>query len=210
MKLPNIEYKGDITKYIQAEDNPFDNISFYKDIEYFADEVSYTRFVKEVEKLVRTSKEYSAFISYIKNILGVNFCQVSSKICDSDATIEMHHGPIFTLYDICSTILNYYLKVGKKINTFRIANSVIDEHYALRVQVVMMAVTNHEAIKNRDLYLNVHQGIGDVNAFIKMYANCFDDVQKYKIYQYIQMSKNNPSFDTGILDIDNVEKMINI
>lgn len=210
MKLPNIEYKGDITKYIQAEDNPFDNISFFKDIEYFTDEVLYTKFVKEVEKLVRTSKEYSAFVSYIKNILGVNFCQVSSKIYDTDATIEMHHGPIFTLYDICSTILNYYLKTGRKINTFRIANSVIDEHFAMRVQVVMMAVTSHEAIKNRDLYLNVHQGIGDVNSFIQMYADCFDDNQKYKIYQYIQMSKNNPSFDTGILDIENVEKLIDL
>lgn len=208
MKLPNIEYKGDVSKFIQANDNPYANISYYKDLDYFTDENLYNKFVKDVEKLVRTSKEYSAFVSYIKNILGMNFCQVSSKIYDTDATIEMHHGPIFTLYDICSVVLNYYIKTGRKINTFRIANSVIDEHYAMRVQVVMMAVTNHEAIKNKDIFLNIHQGIGNVNEFIKMYADCLDDTQKYKIWSYINMSKNNPSFDTGILDLENIAKMI--
>src|SRR5574343_545945 len=142
MKLPNIEYKGDISKFIEAKDNPYEAISFYKDTDYFTDEIMYNKFVKEVEKLVRTSKDYSAFVSYIKNILGINFCQVSSKIYDTDATIEMHHGPIFTLYDICCVILNYYIKTGRKITTFRIANAVIEEHFAMRVQVVMMAVTN--------------------------------------------------------------------
>lgn len=120
----------------------------------------------------------------------------------------MHHGPIFTLYDICCVILNYYIKTGRKITTFRIANAVIEEHFAMRVQVVMMAVTNHEAIKNRDIYLNVHQGIGNVNEFIKMYADCFDDNQKYKIWSYINMSKMNDSFDTGILDTEHIAKMI--
>lgn len=208
MKLPNIEYKGDISKFIEAKDNPYEAISFYKDTDYFTDEIMYNKFVKEVEKLVRTSKDYSAFVSYIKNILGINFCQVSSKIYDTDATIEMHHGPIFTLYDICCVILNYYIKTGRKITTFRIANAVIEEHFAMRVQVVMMAVTNHEAIKNRDIYLNVHQGIGNVNEFIKMYADCFDDNQKYKIWSYINMSKMNDSFDTGILDTEHIAKMI--
>ena len=65
MKLPNIEYKGDISKFIEAKDNPYEAISFYKDTDYFTDEIMYNKFVKEVEKLVRTSKDYSAFISYI-------------------------------------------------------------------------------------------------------------------------------------------------
>ena len=208
MKLPNIEYQGDITKSIKAADDAFDMISYYKDLEYFGDEVNYSKYVKEIEKLVRTSRDYSTFIAYLKNILGLNFCQVSSKITDADATIEMHHGPIFTLYDICSVVLNYYLKTGKKISTFKIANTVLDEHFEMRVQVVMMSVTSHEAIKNRDIFLNIHQGVGNINAFINRYADCLDDIQKYKIYQYIQISKNNPSFDTGILDIDNVEKLL--
>lgn len=210
MKLPNIEYKGDVSKFIEAKDDMFANISFYKDIDYFTDEVLYSKFVKDVEKMVRTSKEYSAFISYIKNILGINFCQVSSKIYDTDATVEMHHGPIFTLYDVVSVILNSYIKRGYKINTYRIADRVIDEHYSLHVQVIMMAVTNHEAIRNRDIFNNFHQGIGDIDAFLKTYGAYLDDEHKYKIWNYMKMCEDNPSFDRGLLDVDHIKKFINL
>lgn len=211
MKLPNIEYKGDISKFIEASDDPFATILFYKDIDYFKDEILYNRFVKEVEKLVRTSKEYSAFVGYIKNKLGINFCQVSSNIYESDkVVIEMHHGPIFTLYDICSVILNWFIKHGYKITTFRVANKVIDEHFAMRVQVVMMAITNHEAVHNRDIFLNVKQGIGNLNEFIKTYSDCLEDDQKYKIWNYINLSKSNESFDKGFLDVDQIQKYVQL
>ena len=72
----------------------------------------------------------------------------------------------------------------------------------------MLAVTNHEAITNRDLFLNIRQGIGNVDAFIKKYANALDDEQRYKIWSYINFSQNNETFDTGILDVPNVVKMI--
>lgn len=211
MKMPNIEYKGDISKFIAASDDPFANILYNKDKEYFSDEMLYNKFVKECEKLVRTSKEYSAFVSYIKNVMGINFCQISSSIYESDKVqIEMHHGPIFTLYDISSVILNWFLKHGYKINTFRVANKIIDEHFALRVQVVMASVTNHEAIHNRDIFLNVKQGIGNLDEFIKMYSDCLDDEHKYKIWNYINLCQSNPSFDKGILDVDHIKKYVQL
>ena len=120
----------------------------------------------------------------------------------------MHHGPIFTLFDYCAIILNEFLALGKKISTFRIANRVIQEHYDLRVQVVMLAVTNHEAVTNRDLFLNIRQGIGNVNEFIAKYGPYFDDDQKFKVWSYIEYSKHNDTYDTGILDVKNVTKML--
>jgi len=210
MDFSGIKYKGDISKYIEAEDNPFDSISLYKDIEYFQDEVYYSKFVKHCETRIRASKEYSMFVSYIRNILGIDFCQVSSHIYSADATIEMHHGPIFTLYDVVSVILNYFIKRGKKITTFRIIDKVIDEHFERRVQVVMLAKTNHEAFHNQDLFLHVNQGIGNLNEFIELYNDCFDDVHKYKIWNYINLCKSNPSFDRGYLDVDHVAKLVRI
>lgn len=208
MKLPNIEYRGDISRMIHVSNDKFENISFYKDKEYFEDSVTYSKFVKACESLVRTSKDYSGFESYIKRVLGINFCQVTSSIFDTDATIQMHHGPIFTLYDICSVILNWFLKTGTNINTFRIANKVIDEHFALRVQVVMMTTTNHQAAHNRDIFNHVNQGIGNLNEFIKLYSNYLDDDHKYKIWNYINLCKSNPSFDRGILDVNHVLKHV--
>lgn len=207
MNIPGIIYKGDIVRSMETDDS-LETITMFKDREYFEEIETYKNYVKKCEKAVRTSQDYSNFIKYIKEILGINFCQVSSQIVSGDATIEMHHGPIFTLFDYCSIILNDYLQKGKKISTFRIANTVIQEHYDMRVQVVMLAVTNHEAVTNRDIFLNIRQGIGNVNEFIEKYANAFDDEQKYKVWNYIEYSKHNDTYDTGILDTKNISKML--
>lgn len=207
MDLPGIVYEGGIEKTISSDDTS-EIIMMYKPREFFSDANAYTKFVKSVERVVRHSDDYKAFVNWIKNVLGMNFCQVSSKIVEGDATIEMHHGPIFTLFDYCAIVLNDAIMRGEKISTFRIAERVIQEHFELRVQVVMLAKTNHEAITNRDLFLNVRQGVGNVDAFIKKYAHALDDEQKYKIWSYINFSKVNETFDTGILDAPSITKMI--
>lgn len=207
MDLPGITYEGGIAKTISSDDTS-DVIMMYKPVDYFSDLTAYTKFVKSVERVVRHSDDYKAFVNWVKNVLGMNFCQVSSSIVEGDATIEMHHGPIFTLFDYCSVILNDAIIRGDKISTFRIAKRVIEEHFAMRVQVVMLAKTNHEAITNRDLFLNIRQGIGNVDAFIKKYTHALDDEQKYKIWAYINYSKTNETFDTGILDVPNLSKML--
>ena len=207
MNLPGITYEGGIEKIVSSDDTR-DVIMMYKPRDYFDDDVTYTKFVKAVEAVVRKSDDYKAFVNWVKNILGVNFCQVSSQIIDGEATIEMHHGPLFTLFDYVSIVLNDFIQRGKKISTFRVADAVLQEHFDLRVQVVMLAKTNHEAIDNRDIFLNMRQGIGNVNEFIKRYAQALDDEQKYKIWNYINYSKTNETFDTGILDVPNVVRMI--
>lgn len=207
MDLPGITYEGGIEKTISSDDTS-EVIMMYKPVDYFSDIVAYTKFVKACERVVRHSDDYKAFVAWIKQVLGINFCQVSSNIVDGDASIEMHHGPIFTLFDYCSIILNDFIMRGKKISTFLVSDQVLEEHFQLRVQVVMLAKTNHEAITNRDLFLNIRQGIGNVNAFIQKYAHALDDEQKYKIWSYINYSKANETFDSGILDVPNVTKMI--
>ncbi len=209
-KLPNIEYKGDVSKFIEAEDDPYSNIMYYKDKEYFVDEILYSKFIKATERVVRTSKEYSDFVKYLKNVVGLNFCQVFSKVYDTDATVEMHHGPIFTLYDVTSIILNWFLNHGYKINTFRVANKVIQEHYDLRVQVTMLTITPHEAVHNRDIFNHFKQGVGNLNEFLKIYSDCLDDEHKYKVWNYVNMCKSNPSFDRGVLDTVDVKKYIKL
>lgn len=213
MNLPSIKYNGDITRFITTNDEYYDGISYFKDVEYFLDAMNRSKFTKEVEKLVRTSEDYSAFVHYIKNVLGMNFCQVSSKIYDTDATIEMHHGPLFTLYDIVDVILEWFIRNNMKINTFRVANKVIEEHFALRVQVIMLTITNHEAISNRDLFTHFNQGIGNADAFIKEYTPYLGDEQKYKIWNFMNLcdsSNFGKSFDRGFLDTDYIKKYIKL
>lgn len=211
--LPNIEVRQDVSKFIRSIDDG-EEILYYKDQEYFFDDTSYSKFIKEVERLVRTSKDYSHFVGYIKNTLGVNFCEVLTKVQESqNVEIEMHHGPIFTLYDVCEVILNWFLKTGQHITTFRVADKVLDEHYKLHVQVVMLSKTMHEAAHNKDIFMHYNQAIGDLNAFIKEYTYCLTDEQKYKIFQYAELCKNpafSKSFDTGLLDMVYVDKYIKL
>lgn len=210
MNFEGIVYNEDVSKFIEAEDDPNAAISLNKDLDFFRDENDYVKFVKKCEQLIRQSPDYSIFVRWVKDVVGINFCQVSSQIYDTDATIEMHHGPVFTLYDITSIILNDFMRTNRKINSVRIADKVISEHFDCKVQVVMLAITNHEAAHNRDLFLNIDQGVGDINRFIDYYKNSFDDIHKYKIWNYINLCKNNPSFDRGYLDIDHVSKVVKL
>lgn len=193
---------------VESSDGQSNYISFYKPVSYFEyDPKNRTNFIKAVESLVRKSDDYKKFVAYVKNTVGLNFCQVSSSIVDDvDATVEMHHGPIFTLYDYCEIILNKYLDRCLPITTFAIANEVINEHFELRVQVVMLSKTNHEAVHNEDIFLNLKQGLGNINEFIRLYAPYFDNEHKYRIHRYIAMCKDNPSFDNGVLDYQEIEK----
>lgn len=212
MNLPNIRYTGNFLKLVESKVDSENYISFFKPSAYFEyDPKVRSSFLKSIESMIRKSDDYKAFISFVKKTVGINFCQVSSNIIDEvDATVEMHHGPIFTLYDYCEIMLNKYMDRNIPITTFAIANDVIEEHFALRVQVVMLSKTNHEAVHNQDIFLNLKQGLGNVNEFIRLYAPYFDDEHKYRIHRYIAMCKDNPSFDNGVLDYEEAEKLLPI
>lgn len=214
MELPNIKYKGDIAKFIESVDDG-DQIFYFKDTDYFLEDTTYSKFVKEIERAVRTSPDYTNYVAYIKGTIGLNFCQAISGVYESkNVQIEMHHGPIFTLYDICETVLEWFIQNKQRINTFRVAEKVLDEHYALRVQTIMFSKTAHEAWHNRDIFTSLGQAFGDIDAFIKMYTPYLSQEQKYKIWNYINLCESNPafaeSFDTGILDLDYVRKYIKL
>lgn len=74
----------------------------------------------------------------------------------------------------------------------------------------MLSKTNHEAVHNGDIFLNLKQGIGNVSEFIKKYADYLTDEQKYRIARYIAMCKDTNSFDNGILDVEGISKMNNV
>lgn len=210
MNLPNIEYKGEFSKCVQAKDDPFEFITFYKPKEYFYMPDDFTKFAKDTEKLVRKHEDYSIYKDWLMHTVGLNFCQVSTDIYDTDATIEMHHGPLFTLFDYVSIILAKKIACNEKITTFRVADEVLQEHFELRVQTVMLAVTNHEAVHNRDIWLNIKQGFGDIAGFIERYKPYLSDEQKYRIAKYISLCETNDSFDNFIFDTERVKKVLRV
>ena len=180
-------------------------IPLYKDIEYFSNIESYVNFIKGCERVVRNNDRYKKYIYYLKNVVGLNHCQVLPGIEPDEngkIEIEMHHGPIFTLYDYCEIILEYFIIKKWKISTFRIADLILDEHQKNHIQVVMLLSTVHEEVHNRNIFINYQQAWGDLNAFIKKYGVAMSDNLKVKLNKYIDRSMMYDSNDFGVLKLN--------
>ena len=208
--LPNIEYKeekrGDrkIIPIVDSKQSMY-QIPLYKDDEYFLNIESYNNFIKGCERIIRGSDRYKKYIWYLKNTIGLNHCQVLPDIeIDEKGKIEveMHHGPIFTLYDYCEIVLEYFRLKKRRISTFRIADVVLSEHQQNHIQVVMLLATVHEEVHNRNIFINYKQAWGDLNAFISKYGDAMSDALKEKLNRYIDKSLIYDSNDFGILKLN--------
>jgi hypothetical protein len=200
--LPDILYTENKITPILDSHSSFYNIPMYKDEDYLANYESYVNFVKGIEKMVRTNDRYRKYISYLKKEVKLDRCQVLKNITDEDATIEMHHGPVFTLFDVCAIILEYFVLKKWKISTYRVADVVLDEHQKNRIQVVMVSTTVHQEIHNGDLFINIHQAWGDLNAFIKKYGIAMTDEYRDQLNRYIDRSLIYDSQDFSVLDLN--------
>ena len=204
--LPDIIYdRNKITPIVDAIHSYY-NIPYYKNAEYFSNFESYVNFIKGIEKAVRTNDRYNKYIYYLKNEVKLNRCQVLKNVVSDEEhkkiTVEMHHGPIFTLFDVCAIILEYFILKNWKISTFLVADAVLDEHQKNRVQVVMVSKTVHEEIHNGDIFINRHQAWGDLNAFIKKYACAMSPEYKEQVNRYIDRSFLYDTNDFGVLELN--------
>lgn len=200
--LPEIIYdKTKITPIIDSN-NSYYQIPMYKDEPYLSSIETYTQFVKGIESQVRHNDRYNKYINYLKKEVKLDHCQVLKNIDDKDADIEMHHGPIFNLFDICSIVLEYFRIKGWKISTFRVADQVLDEHQKNRVQVVMLSVTMHELVHEKEIFINYHQAYGDLKAFLDKYSIALLDEQKEKLNRYIDRSTLQDSTDYDVLQLN--------
>ena len=183
-------------------DGGYFTLKFYKEKGEFYDPKVFIGFVKNVEKLVRTSDEYKAYINYLKTEIGLNYCSVMGNITDEKTDIEMHHGPIFTLFDIVSIIVEHMLLHEEQISTFSVAKKVLDEHFENHVQVVMLCKTAHELVHSGKIFISTEQAFGDVNAFIEKYGDGMSDEQIDTFNKYVELSEKNKTTDNGYLRSD--------
>ena len=204
--LPNVEYKKKAQNPTIDSDNSFYELPFYKDADYFYNWDNTSAFANAVEKLVRSSNQYSRYIKYLKERLGLTYCQVLSNIDDESATIEMHHGPILTLFDYAIIMIDHCLYYNKKITTFQIANLLLEEHFNNNIQVVMLSKTVHEEVHENNIFLNMKHGFGDLETFIKRYREGINPATIEKINKYISLSLKADSFDKNILSLEQCVK----
>ena len=180
--LPNIEYSTEGKTSVVDSVSALYKLPFEKNDEYYSNLESKVRFLKGCEKLVRKSDRYKKYIFLLKKKCKLNKCQVLSRLTDNDCTIEMHHGPIFTLYDYAEIISDYHIKKGDEITTFDIADELLDLHWYHKIQVVMLSSTMHEEAHKRDIFINMNQAWGDLHGFLELYPLESDLKEKYNRY----------------------------
>ncbi len=196
-----VKYKHDEEKTITSDMVLYD-LSFYKRPEWLQDMDNFVKFIKGCEKMVRKHPDYDFFVSDVRENY-MNHCQILGNISSEDAVLEIHHGPLFTLFDICMVVTNSLIKRGyDKISTFTVSKIVMDEHKAGNIQIVVLASTAHQLIDTGEIFINLNQGIGNIGAFISKYKDGLDDVLIDKINKYIDLSKEYDSTDNSILDLE--------
>lgn len=211
--IPNIRHllSNSNNPIIDSVDSDFE-LPFYKYKAYFDNMDNFVRFVKNVEKLVRMSDEYKRYVKYIKVEVGVNFCQVLSGIIEdvdedspapsgNERLLEMHHGPLLTLFDVVSVVTDYMIFKGEKITSFSVADVVIQEHFDHNIQVVMLSESVHEQVHQKTVFLSLSHGLTNVVPFMKKYEVGFSYNLRCSINDYIEKSKKYGTMDNGVLDV---------
>lgn len=131
--------------------------------------------VKKIESMIRNSKEYRGYLSFIKEYLSIRNCAFFEKIdfVDQELSIEFHH--LITLYDLVTIVgckMISELKEKEFLLTFDIAKEIIMEHLNDNIPGVMLSRTIHEMV-HKGIYTipktskEVH--LGNYETFIRTY-----------------------------------------
>ena len=130
--------------------------------------------VGAIEKQVRGSYEYRAYINYLKNELDLNKCALmpgmDTKVVP--VSLEFHHFP-FTLYDVTEIVGRSMLSdqdSGRTVSTLEVAEKVMEEHFRNNIGLVPLTLTLHEMAHNGAIAIPFSAINGNYKAFMERYS----------------------------------------
>ena len=174
----------------------------------FADESEEKRFIKNVERLVRSSLEYREWLSFVKDTLGMQACLFTGETDDETGDIEIHHHPL-TLYDIVQAVCDTYIMKDKEFCTFDIAQEVIDLHFKLKVGFVPMLRSLHKKFHNGFLDIPIELVHGDYRYILDNYYIRDSVAEKVAKYESIKLGddkfKYSWSKDNYIFNVEDTK-----
>jgi len=197
MSLPENDKIIDISSMIDEDGNISISSpqSYYKLPYYvtaFYEEGEYTKFVKNVEKDIRRSDEYSAYLWSLRN-LGMESCAFLGNVNDENADIEFHHYP-FTLYDIVSTVIEKKLCNNEPTSSFLVAKDVLKLHFDNKVGLIPLSETVHELVHSGEIFINLNQVFGNFQQFVNEYEKYIPIDAKNAYNKVVEASKNDVSY----------------
>lgn len=139
------------------------------------DEKEFKHYMADIERTVRTSFEYRALISYLKNTEGMDECAVLEAVSSRDAKIriEIHHSPL-TLYDICLAVVRKRQSCKENISIELVAEEVLWLHYIGWVGLIPLSATVHQMVHNQYYFIPTDKPRGSYISFVNAYYNYID------------------------------------
>lgn len=166
-----------------------------------SEEKSKVAFVKYIEKIVRSSFEYTAMVQFLRNEIDMNYCaffkNVNNKI--NGITIEIHHEP-FTLYDITYIVMQLYLDEGYPLKPSNIAEEVIALHFYGMIGLIPLSKTVHELVHAGQIFIPITYVFGDVEKLYKKYFKYMSQQQKEILAKSIKISQQLADSEPKVLN----------
>lgn len=151
-----------------------DNIPEYDIEEYqIFDDKGFKKYMQDLEREVRGSFEYREMIKYLKNFSGMSYSAMYENINNLESSkikIEIHHSP-FTLYDICTIVMNKRLANDESLELEMVAKEIMMLHYKAMVGLLPLTQTEHELVHNGYLFVPSNIVRGNYRAFSNLYEN---------------------------------------
>lgn len=210
MLVPNIKKK---TTYNTSKDT---NTLYIDDItqngslfnmEIVTSEKVKDKFIKTIERMIRSSYEYRNYLHILKNELDYTSCTFIPGLDLNNIRIgiEFHHYP-FTLYDLVANEIEYEINGLENyyVNPFEIADRILQYHYMNIVGLVPLSITVHELVHDGKKFINEKYIIGNYEKYIKKCKKKIDGEFYSKIDLMRELSeKENQgiSVDGSILDV---------
>lgn len=173
---------------IKSDGNIFSEQYYYSD---FFDEKGTRKFIKNIESLVRSSREYKNYIEQLRtNFSHLNQDAVMGNISTLDTDLEFHHYP-FTLYDICEIVVMKGAVDQKYESSFSAAKKIMDLHYKNIIGLVPLTKTNHELAHDGKIFLSTKQIFGNWEEFYNQYLKYISVENKNKVKDLKEKSEAN-------------------
>lgn len=187
-------------EYISFEAEPKDLRSDYD---------KYSKYIKKCEYLVREDDRYTAYIAKLKQG-GLTKCAVMGNLPDDPKIkIEMHHGPIFSLFDYCDIVLKACMnRKMHDITTMKIADLVLTEHEKDNIMIVMLSKAVHMGgvhnyKSDRSVFIDIAATFGRIDRFIDRWSDGMETEHFGYIRKYCKECRktNGQTLDQGLFDV---------
>jgi hypothetical protein len=194
LKTDGVQFKNDEEKVeYDVSVNDFDMT--INDLETAEDLDEKT--IMYIERQIRNSYEYRAYIQYMKEELDLTKCALlpTIDIKTTPVSLEFHHFP-FTLFDVTGTVGRAMIEDSDEpVSTIDISEQVMREHFENNIGLVPLTKTIHEMAHNGSIAIPFDKINGNYEKFIEKYSqniepDFLERLEALKRYNSSEEAKN--------------------